>query len=157
MFVVGAFPWHTVSTREMRGSGIAQAHLGRGGATTFPCRVSSAPRLTPRGVIVFRNLRRPRRTAMVAVGALVAAGLVAVADPAHAAVACQVTYAKAWDNGGGGFGANLTVINLGDPLTSWTLTFPFANGQTVSNGWNGRWTQSGANVTVQNESWNGNV
>lgn len=106
---------------------------------------------------MFRNMRRPRRTALVAVGALVVAGLTAVANPAHAAVACQVNYAKAWDNGGGGFGANLTVINLGDPLTSWTLTFSFANGQTVSNGWNGRWSQSGANVTVVNESWNGNL
>jgi len=106
---------------------------------------------------VFRFMRRPRRTALVAVGALVVAGLTATANPAHAAIACQVNYQKAWDNGGGGFGANLTIINLGDPLTSWTLTFSFANGQTVQNGWNGRWSQSGANVTVVNESWNGNL
>src|SRR5918997_1323516 len=157
MFVVGAFPWHTVSTREKRGSGKAQAPLGRGGATTFPCRVSTVPRLTPRGVIVFRILRRPRRTALVAVGALVVGGLTVVANPAHAAVACQVNYSKAWDNNGGGFGGNLTIINLGDPLTSWTLTFAFPNQQRVDQGWSANWSQSGQNVTATNAPWNGNL
>ncbi|MFC7484376.1 cellulose binding domain-containing protein [Luedemannella flava] len=45
--------------------------------------------------------------------------------------------------------------NTGDPWTSWTLKFAFANGQTVTQGWGGTWSQSGANVTVSNVSYNG--
>ncbi len=105
---------------------------------------------------MLRNLRRRRRTALIAVGALIVAGLVNIASPAQAAIACQVTYQKTWD-GGGGFGANLTLNNLGDPWTNWTLTFAFPGNQQVTNPWSGNWTQSGQNVTVTNLSWNGNV
>lgn len=103
---------------------------------------------------MFRLFRR--RVALVAVGALVAAGLVSIASPAQAAVACQVTYSKAWDNGSG-FGANLTLQNLGDPWTSWTLTYAFPGNQHVDQGWSGNWSQTGQNVTVTSMSWNGNV
>jgi len=105
---------------------------------------------------VFRIMRRPRRTALVAVGALVVAGLAAIATPAQAAVACQVTYQKNWDNGSG-FGANLTIVNLGDPLTSWTLTFTFPNQQRVTDGWSAVWSQNGQNVQAVNMPWNGNI
>jgi hypothetical protein len=37
------------------------------------------------------------------------------------------------------------------------LTWAFANGQTVSSLWNGIETQSGANVTVKNEPYNGSI
>ena len=92
----------------------------------------------------------------MAVGVLIVAGLAVNASPAQAAVACQVTYAKQWDNGSG-FGANLTINNLGDALTSWSLTFAFAGNQQASQGWSGNWTQSGQNVTVTNMPWNGNI
>jgi hypothetical protein len=56
------------------------------------------------------------------------------------------------------FGASLTINNTGTTaLTSWTLTWAFANGQTVSQLWNGIETQSGANVTVKNEPYNGSI
>jgi hypothetical protein len=102
---------------------------------------------------VFRNLRRRRKTALIAVGALVSAGLVSIASPAHAAVACQVTYQKTWDNGSG-FGANLTIQNLGDPLTTWTLSYAFPGNQHADQGWSGNWSQTGQNVTVTAMSWN---
>ncbi|MFC7242824.1 cellulose 1,4-beta-cellobiosidase, partial [Catellatospora aurea] len=54
-----------------------------------------------------------RLTALLGASALAAIGLVAVATPAQAAVSCQVTYTKAWDNGSG-FGANITITNTGD-------------------------------------------
>jgi hypothetical protein len=103
-------------------------------------------------------MRRPRRTALVAVGALLVAGLAVNASPAQAAVACQVSYVKAWDNGSG-FGANLTLQNLGDPWTSWRLTFTFPGNQQIppGQGWSGNWSQTGQNVTVTNMDWNGNV
>jgi hypothetical protein len=39
--------------------------------------------------------------------------------------------------------------------TAWTLTWTYANGQTISQLWNGSHTQSGATVTVRNAAWNG--
>jgi len=58
----------------------------------------------------------------------------------------------------GGFGAAITINNTGTTaLTSWTLTWTFANGQTVTDLWNGTETQSGANVTVTNLSYNGSI
>jgi hypothetical protein len=55
------------------------------------------------------------------------------------------------------FGAAITIVNGPTAITSWTLTWTFANGQTVSSLWNGIETQSGANVTVKNESYNGSI
>jgi hypothetical protein len=56
------------------------------------------------------------------------------------------------------FGAAITIENTGTTAwTSWTLSWTFANGQTVSQLWNGIETQSGANVTVKSEPYNGSV
>lgn len=56
------------------------------------------------------------------------------------------------------FGAAITIVNNSSTaLTNWTLTWSFANGQTVSSLWNGIESQSGANVTVTNESYNGSI
>ena len=76
----------------------------------------------------------------------------------HAASYCQVTYTvtNQWP---GGFGGNITVQNTSSSTwASWNLGFTFpASGQAVTQGWNGIFTQSGQNVTVTNESWNGSV
>ena len=89
--------------------------------------------------------------------ALLASTAVAVALPAGAAAAgCSVNYAVSsqWP---GGFGANVSITNLGDPLTSWTLTWSFGAGQTVTHAWNTSLTQSGSAVTARNASYNGSV
>ncbi|MFF5297025.1 family 43 glycosylhydrolase [Paractinoplanes globisporus] len=84
----------------------------------------------------------------------VAAGLTAVATTAEAAAGCRVTYTvtNQWQ---GGFGADVTITNLGDPLTGWQLSWAYAAGQTVTQLWNGTVTQSGAQVTVTNTGYNG--
>src|SRR5690348_14580195 len=87
----------------------------------------------------------------------VAGTLGAVSMTAHAATAgCQVNYAisSQWP---GGFGANVSVTNLGDPVTSWTVTWSFTAGQQVTQAWNTNLTQSGAQVTARNATWNGTV
>src|SRR5512146_2148709 len=89
--------------------------------------------------------------------ALLASTAVAVALPAGAAAAgCSVNYAVSsqWQ---GGSGANVSITNLGDPLTSWTLTWSFSAGQTVTQAWNTTLTQSGSAVTAKNVSYNGSV
>ncbi|GAA0390082.1 hypothetical protein Acor_46690 [Acrocarpospora corrugata] len=91
--------------------------------------------------------------ALSTAAALLAAIGVAVTSPAaHAAVACSVTYTKAWDNGGG-FGANITIRNLGDAVSPWTLRYTWPGNQQVTQGWGGNWTQSDQSVTVTAPSY----
>ncbi|SBT49348.1 cellulose binding domain-containing protein [Micromonospora auratinigra] len=97
------------------------------------------------------------RAALVSAGSvLLASAAVAVALPASAAAGCSVNYAVSsqWQ---GGFGANVTVTNLGDPITSWALTWSYGAGQTVAEAWNATVSQSGAAVTARNVSYNGAI
>ncbi|WP_425560803.1 non-reducing end alpha-L-arabinofuranosidase family hydrolase, partial [Luedemannella helvata] len=104
-------------------------------------------------------MRLSRRWSRVALAvSVIAAGGTAVttAISANAAAGCQVTYSVSsqWP---GGFGANVSVNNLGDPISSWTLTWSFAAGQAITQLWNGTYTQSGTQVTVTNVSYNGSI
>jgi hypothetical protein len=89
--------------------------------------------------------------------------IIPLAIPASAAVSplavqCSVDYsASNW--GSGGFTGNLTLHNLGDPITSWNLTFAFPGNQRVSQGWNANWSQPAGspNVTATNMSYNGTL
>ena len=79
------------------------------------------------------------------------------AAPSGGASGCHVNYtiSNQWP---GGFQAALTIENTGStPLSNWTLTWAFANGQTVSNLWNGSETQSGSTVMVANLGYNGSI
>jgi lysophospholipase L1-like esterase len=58
----------------------------------------------------------------------------------------------------GGFQGALTVSNPGPAsISSWTVRFSFADGQQVSSWWGGVLSQTGAEVTVRNQAWNGNL
>jgi hypothetical protein len=70
---------------------------------------------------------------------------------------CTIDYTISPQNSSA-FGAAIGILNTGSTaISSWTLTWTFANGQTVASLWNGVETQSGANVTVTNESYNGSI
>jgi cellulose 1,4-beta-cellobiosidase len=57
-----------------------------------------------------------------------------------------------------GFQVALSIGNTGTtPINGWTLTWSFANGQTITQLWNGIESQTGANVTVLNEPYNANI
>src|SRR6478752_3293741 len=92
-----------------------------------------------------------RRTAITVAAALtvVTAGVAVTAMANAAAAGCRVDYqvASQWQ---GGFGANVTITNLGDPVTGWTLTWFYAAGQTVTQAWNATVSQSGAQVSAVN-------
>ncbi|MGD0832779.1 MAG: Ig-like domain repeat protein [Terracidiphilus sp.] len=82
---------------------------------------------------------------------------IVLASTAAAQTACNVIYTISPQNTSA-FGAALTIQNTGTTAwTSWTLTWTFANGQTITSLWNGIETQSGAVVTVKNEPYNGSV
>ncbi|TDB77179.1 non-reducing end alpha-L-arabinofuranosidase family hydrolase [Micromonospora sp. KC723] len=103
----------------------------------------------------------PRTTTARAMLAATAAGLLAagtaVVLPVQAAApACSVTY-RVTSQWTGGFGADVTITNLGDAVNGWTLTWSFSAGQTITQAWNATVAQSGAQVTARNVSYNGNI
>jgi alpha-L-arabinofuranosidase len=95
-------------------------------------------------------------------------GITPTATPTHtptptptatsvAGASCSVHYvvSNQWT---GGFGANITITNTGTvAINSWSLQFSFANGQTITQGWNGNFSQSGSAVTITNLSYNGSI
>jgi Glycosyl hydrolase family 62/Cellulose binding domain len=101
---------------------------------------------------------RATNVGWVSVGVLsLVSATVLVALPAGAvATGCSVNYAVSsqWQ---GGFGANVTITNLGDPLANWTLTWSFSAGQAVTQAWNTALMQNGSAVTAKNVSYNGSV
>ncbi|WFE33468.1 cellulose binding domain-containing protein [Micromonospora sp. WMMD975] len=68
--------------------------------------------------------------------------------------ACTATYALAgqWP---GGFQATVTVTAGGAAISGWTVTWTWANGQTISQSWSATISGSGAAVTARNVSYNG--
>ncbi len=47
--------------------------------------------------------------------------------------------------------------NTGTAVNNWTLAFAFPGNQTITNLWNGAYTQSGASVTVKDAGYNANI
>jgi large repetitive protein len=90
-------------------------------------------------------------------GSITASTTVALTVTAKPGFACHVAYTitSQWP---GGFGTDITINNTGTTaISNWTLTFAFANGQTITQLWNGNETQNRANVTVTNMSYNGSI
>ncbi|MGA2651660.1 MAG: cellulose binding domain-containing protein [Terracidiphilus sp.] len=66
--------------------------------------------------------------------------------------ACTVDYTIS-PQGSSAFGGAVTIKNGGSTtLSNWSLTWTFANGQTIASSWNGTVSQSGAKVTVSEQS-----
>jgi len=104
----------------------------------------------------FPRFRTPLAVAGAIGLALVGIAGVTTTTAAHAAAGCRVDYAvsSSWP---GGFGANVTITNLGDPVSNWKLAWSFPAGQTITQLWNGSYTQSGSQVTVDNLPYNASL
>ena len=97
------------------------------------------------------------RVAAAVAGLVVTAGVAAVtfAPTANAASGCQVSYTtSSWS---GGFTANISITNLGSPITSWTLGFTLPGGEAAGQGWSATFSQSGQAVIATNVSYNGSL
>jgi mannan endo-1,4-beta-mannosidase len=72
------------------------------------------------------------------------------------ATGCAATYSIVgqWQ---GGFQAEVRVTAGGSVISGWTVTWTFANGQTVSQAWNATVTTSGSSVTARSLSYNGSL
>jgi non-reducing end alpha-L-arabinofuranosidase len=108
-----------------------------------------------------RQIRTPRwwrsvSTAAATICLLAGGGAAGTQLASAASTGCQVSYAVTaqWP---GGFGASVSITNLGDALSGWDLTWSFSAGQTISQLWNGSYTQSGAQVSVTNAAYNGSI
>ncbi|MEV7438557.1 cellulase family glycosylhydrolase [Streptomyces griseoviridis] len=104
-------------------------------------------------------MRHPPRSVLLAVGAavgLVATAVVPAVTAQGATPACTVEYSvtSQWDTG---FQGAVRITNNSAAVSSWRLSFDFAGGQKVSQGWNATWSQSGTAVTAASESWNGSL
>ncbi|MET7896686.1 cellulase family glycosylhydrolase [Streptomyces mirabilis] len=104
-------------------------------------------------------MRHPPRSGLLVVGAavaLVGTAIAPVVTASGATPACTVDYSvtSQWDTG---FQGAVKITNNRAALSGWSLTFDFANGQKVSQGWNAKWSQSTTTVTAANESWNGSL
>ncbi|HXR66852.1 MAG TPA: cellulose binding domain-containing protein, partial [Ktedonobacteraceae bacterium] len=76
---------------------------------------------------------------------------------AVASLSCQVNYSASqlWP---GGFIANLTITNTGSSaIQGWKLVFTFPGQERILSGWNGSFTQSGAQVSITNSGSNGTL
>ncbi|MEZ5534964.1 MAG: cellulose binding domain-containing protein [Thiolinea sp.] len=76
--------------------------------------------------------------------------------PTPPEVSCEVDYSirNQWNTG---FTADVTIHNTGDNLPGWEVSWSMPNGQVISHLWNGSYSQSGADVSVDNLSWNQNI
>ncbi|WKU07481.1 cellulose binding domain-containing protein [Micromonospora sp. HUAS LYJ1] len=96
-----------------------------------------------------------RRAALLAAAAAttLTAGTLTAVTASAAAAGCRVDYtiSSQW---GGGFGADVLVTNLGDPINGWTLTWSYTAGQQVTQAWNATVTQSGAQVSAKDAGYN---
>jgi hypothetical protein len=78
-------------------------------------------------------------------------------SPAAAGLFCTATYriASRWP---GGYQAEVTVANTGaQQVTGWTVFWTFANGEVITQLWNGQDTASGAQHSVRNSDYNGGL
>jgi alpha-galactosidase len=78
----------------------------------------------------------------------------ATATPTRTSGTCQVSYTitSQWQ---GGFQADVKITNTGTTtINGWTAAWSFANGQMITQLWSASYTQSGANVSATNLSWN---
>jgi Cellulose binding domain/Dienelactone hydrolase family len=70
--------------------------------------------------------------------------------------ACTASYrtVNAWP---GGFQGEVTVTAGSSAVNGWTVGWPLANGQSITQVWNGTLSTSGSSVSVRNASYNGSL
>jgi uncharacterized repeat protein (TIGR02543 family) len=105
-----------------------------------------------------RTLLRPRSLGRLCrASCVLVVTLITLSTASTARADCAVTYSitSQWTPG---FGASVTVKNTGaTAVNGWTLGWTFANGQTITQLWNGVVTQTGAQVSVKDAGYNSSI
>lgn len=98
-----------------------------------------------------------RRLAVVVAAIAIVAGF-AVSPAAAAGEACTVVYHSPpsynWD---GGFQADITVTNYGEPIDGWTFGWQFTAGQQVAEIFGAEYSQYGPWVAASNKVYNASI
>lgn len=82
---------------------------------------------------------------------LAAVAVLAPANPAQAAVGCEVNYTtSSWSTG---FVGNVQIKNLGETWVAPTVQFTFTGNQEIIGGWGYELSQNGAQVTGHGLAW----
>ncbi|KOV63328.1 glycoside hydrolase family 18 chitinase [Streptomyces sp. MMG1121] len=101
---------------------------------------------------------RHRAAAGLATLLLPLAGLVGLADPAHAATTDATASFTKTSDWGTGFGGQWTIKNTGtSSISSWTVEWDFPSGTSVSSAWDADVTNSANHWTAKNKSYNGTL
>jgi mannan endo-1,4-beta-mannosidase len=77
-----------------------------------------------------------------------------ITDPAPGGCTATYSIVGQWQ---GAFQGQVVVTNGTAPSSSWTVRLTFPNGQTITQIWGGRTTQTASPYTVTNETWNGSL
>lgn len=103
-----------------------------------------------------QTARRAGSAVAIALAAPLLAFGAASAQAESSTTGCTAQYSVTgqWQ---GGFQGALKVTNHGAALSTWTITWNFANGEKISQGWGAELSQSGIQVQARNASWNGSV
>jgi hypothetical protein len=81
-------------------------------------------------------------------------------NPVSSGGACHVTYLlnSAWNASPNGFTAQVTIANSGTTaINGWSLTFTWPGDEVITANFNGGFSQTGANATLTNASYNGAI
>ena len=71
--------------------------------------------------------------------------------PAVYAADCQYAVIEEWD---AGYKAEISIVNGGDPISSWNLNWQLSEGATFNSGWNATFDCTAADCTATPPSWN---
>src|ERR1051326_3895385 len=83
-----------------------------------------------------------------------------VINPVSTGLACHVTYTlnSAWMSSPNGFVSQVTIQNTGTTtINGWSLTFTWPGDEVITSNFNGGFSQTGANATLTNASYNGTL
>ena len=83
-----------------------------------------------------------------------------VINPVTTGLACHVTYTlnSAWTASPNGFTSQVTIANTGTTtINGWSLTFTWPGDEKITANYNGGFSQTGANATLTNASYNGTI
>ncbi len=83
-----------------------------------------------------------------------------VINPVSIGLACHVTYTlnSAWTASPNGFTSQVTIANTGTTaINGWSLTFTWPGDEKITANYNGGFSQTGANATLTNASYNGTI
>jgi hypothetical protein len=130
--------------------------------TTTTVATTTTTKPTTTTTVATTTTTKPTTTTTVATTTTTRATTTTVAPTTTTVVGtCSATYAisSQWTNSGsaGGFNATVSVLAGASGLSSWKVTWTFANGQSITSAWDANVAQSGTAVTATNEGYNGSL